>query len=271
MDAKLSVWTSYYVELSPEDAVLELKKHGIGASELSDEHGLMLLERGEPEEIGAAFRAFLAQQQFTMTQGHLFLRVRLCSDPEAIKTLLRWVRLYEAIGIENAVLHCDRIADDPTLSDAERIARNVERLLELQRGMEGMKLRICLENLSGIFNHSATLLSILDQLDPARFGICLDTGHLNLGTQPQDEFIRHVGKRLTALHIADNEGKTDQHMMPYSRGRIDFATIVRTLREVDYHGLFNLEIPGERFAPLPVLGYKLEYIRKCYDYLMQLP
>ena len=78
-----------------------------------------------------------------------------------------------------------------------------------------------------------------------------------------------AGHRLHALHIADNEGKTDQHMMPYGRGNVDFAEVVAALREVDYHGLFNLEIPGERLAPLPVLGYKLEYIRKCYKYLME--
>ena len=59
MNASLSVWTAYYVDLSPEDAVLEMKKNGILCSELSDEHGLMLLERGEPAETGAQFRAFL--------------------------------------------------------------------------------------------------------------------------------------------------------------------------------------------------------------------
>ena len=61
MKTNLSVWTSYYVQLSPEDAVLELKKHGLSCAELSDEHGYVLLQRGEPEAVGAAFREFLAQ------------------------------------------------------------------------------------------------------------------------------------------------------------------------------------------------------------------
>lgn len=75
---------------------------------------------------------------------------------------------------------------------------------------------------------------------------------------------------MTALHIADNEGERDQHMIPFGKGNINFEEVVRTLREIDYEGLFNLEIPGERLAPLPVRGYKLEYIRKCYDYLMSI-
>ena len=85
----------------------------------------------------------------------------------------------------------------------------------------------------------------MDQLDEACFGICLDTGHLNLKDKDQRNFILKAGKRLKALHIADNQGETDQHMMPYGRGNIDFDEVIRALREVDYEGLFNLEIPCE--------------------------
>ena len=40
---KLSIWSNYYYELSPEDALVEFKKHGITRTELSDEHAIMLL------------------------------------------------------------------------------------------------------------------------------------------------------------------------------------------------------------------------------------
>ncbi len=271
MDAKLSVWTAYYVELSPEDAVLELKKHGINCAELSDEHGLMLLERGEPNQVGAAYRTFLEKENFTMTQGHLWLKVKLCTDPDAVSILKKWLTLYEAIGIENAVLHCDYIDNMPNLTHEERAALNLEKLLQLQAFIKPMRIRICLENLNRSFQTSEKLLTVIRKLDEDCFGVCLDTGHLNMNGEAQADFIRNIGSRLHALHIADNEGKSDQHMMPYGRGNVDFETVVRTLREIDYHGLFNLEIPGERFAPLPVRGWKLEYIRKCYDYLMQIP
>ena len=267
MDAKLSVWTAYYVELSPEDAVLELKKHGIMAAELSDEHGLMLLERGEPAEVGAAYRAFLEKENFTMTQGHLWLRVRLCTDPDAVEKLVEWLKLYEAIGIENAVLHCDSMFERKDLSEAEIYAKNVEVLRQICDLTPDLKIRICLENLGGICPDADSLVAVVDQLNPDRFGICLDTGHLNLKGGNQREFILKSGHRLHALHIADNEGERDQHMMPFGRGNVNFTEVVAALREVDYHGLFNLEIPGERMAPLPVLGYKLEYIQKVYDFM----
>lgn len=268
MDAKLSVWTAYYIELGPEDSVLELKKNGVICAELSDEHGLMLLERGEPKVVGAQFREFLEKENFTMTQGHLWLKVRLCTDPDAVPRLLQWLELYETIGIENAVLHCDSMYERADLTEEQIYARNVEVLRQVQELSKGMKIRICLENLGKICRDADSLVAIVDQLDPDRFGICLDTGHLNMCDQSQQEFIMKAGHRLHALHIADNEGERDQHMMPFGRGNVDFAKVVAALREVDYNGLFNLEIPGERMAPLPVRGYKLEYIRKCYDYLM---
>jgi len=267
MNASLSVWTAYYVDLSPEDAVLEMKKNGILCSELSDEHGLMLLERGEPAETGAQFRAFLQKEGFTMTQGHLWLRVRLCTDPDAVPRLVQWLELYSAIGIENAVLHCDSMPE-AGLDEEAVYARNLDMLRLLCEKTAHLNIRICLENLTRICRDADHLVWLVDQLPENRFGICLDTGHLNLCDARQREFILKAGKRLHALHIADNEGERDQHMMPFGRGKVDFFEIVTALREVEYDGLFNLEIPGERLAPLPVLGYKLEYIRKCYEYLM---
>jgi sugar phosphate isomerase/epimerase len=107
-------------------------------------------------------------------------------------------------------------------------------------------------------------------LDPEHFGICLDTGHLNLcPDKDQRNFILKAGNHLKALHIADNQGETDQHMMPFGRGNVDFIEVVRALHEIHYKGLFNLEIPGENHKPDDILGYKLEYICKCYDYLMK--
>ena len=193
--------------------------------------------------------------------------MRLFTDPVAVDNLVGWLKLYEAIGIENAVLHCDAMIERTDLSEAEIYAKNVEVLRKIRELTPELKIRICLENLGKICTDADSLVAIVDQLDPDRFGICLDTGHLNLKGGNQREFILKAGHRLHALHIADNEGERDQHMMPFGRGNVDFEQVVAALREIDYHGLFNLEIPGERMAPLPVRGYKLEYIRKCYDYL----
>ena len=272
---KLSVWSSYYVELSPEDAVKRFTENGIYCSELSDEHGLMLLNRSDNVlETAKSFSDFLAKNNFEMTQGHLFLKAKICTDDNAVKTLYRWIDLYEAIGIKNMVLHCDNMVGT-SLSKSEKTERNVEKLKALAEYVKDKDVTICLENLRP---HSAEetelvdrsvddLLYIIDRIGSDRFGICLDTGHLNLTDKNQREFIIKAGNKLKALHIANNEGVTDQHMMPYARGTVDFIDVMKALKEIGYEGLFNLEIPGERRAPLEVLDLKLHYIKEVFEYL----
>lgn len=272
---KLSIWSSYYAELSAEEAVKRLIENGIYCSELSDEHGLELLNRS-PDLLGTAkkFAAFLAENNFEMPQGHLFLRVKLCTDEAAVETLCRWIDLYEAIGIKNMVLHCDNMVESG-LGKKERTRRNVEKLKVLAQHVKDKDITICLENLRPhtpddpelIDRNADDLNGIIDAVGSDRFGICLDTGHLHLTDKDQREFILKAGKRLKALHIANNEGVTDQHMMPYSRGTVDFVQVVKTLKEIGYDGLFNLEIPGERRAPAEVRDYKIGYIKKVFDYL----
>ena len=270
MKTMLAVWSSYYPSLTPENAVLELKRHGIFASELSDEHGNVLLNRGEPKVVGKQFKVFLEQENFIMTQGHLWLQAKLCASEDVVYRLLDWIDLYEAIGVKNAVLHVSGLVDVPDMTFEERVIRFVERLKIVEDHIKknSLDIRICIENAGDWFRSIDALNYLLDRLDDDCFGICLDTGHLNLDDKDQRNFILKAGKRLKALHIADNEGSADQHMMPFGKGKVNFEEVVSALREINYDGLFNLEIPGERNAPLPILGYELEYIRKCYDYLM---
>ena len=57
--------------------------------------------------------------------------------------------------------------------------------------------------------------------------------------------------------------------MPFSaRYGIDWKEVMQALREVDYQGLFNLEIIGERNAPMPIKRAKLAFIRTMCDYML---
>ena len=67
-EMKLSIWTAYYVEKSPEDAIREIAKCGYRYAELSDEHGAMLLERGDPTEVGRAFGEFAREMGVDVAQ-----------------------------------------------------------------------------------------------------------------------------------------------------------------------------------------------------------
>lgn len=265
-----SVWSSYFVEMSPEDMVKEFLAAGFTATELSDEHGLMLLGRGDPEKEGAKLKDYADALGFSFPQGHLLLRADLCADGAA-DTLKPWLDLFVALGIRSGVLHA---AGGDDLSPEERFERRAGVLTELAAYVRGTDFTICLENLRGASRPETAedLNALIDASGgDENLGICLDTGHLHIERdrrQTQADFIRIAGKRLKALHIADNDTTSDMHLMPYGRGTIDWNEVMTALRAVGYDRLFNLEIPGERRCPLPVLRAKLLYCRALCEAML---
>ena len=69
------------------------------------------------------------------------------------------------------------------------------------------------------------------------------------------------------MHLDDNEGRADQHLMPFGKGNVDFVSVIREMKKQNYQGLYNLEIPGESQAPVEILKYKLDYAKKVMEYL----
>ncbi|MBE6806370.1 MAG: sugar phosphate isomerase/epimerase [Ruminococcaceae bacterium] len=271
MVAKLSIWSQYFYEMGPEDAVKEFIKCGISCAELSDEHGHELFERSDdPIATGKAFAEFLKENNFEMLQGHLWLSIKICSDETAVSKLFKWIDMYEAIGIKNMVLHCDSMINSG-LSVEEVADKNIERLKIVAEHIKDKDITICLENLGpkGPVRNADNILYLIDKIGSDKFGVCLDTGHLNITDKNQTEFILKAGKKLRGLHIADNQGETDQHWMPFAHGTVDFKAVVKALREIDYNGYFNYEIPGESaHQSLEIRRAKIEYLKRCYDYLM---
>ncbi len=274
---KLSIWSSYYMELKIEDAIKRFVDNGIYCTELSDEHGFELLSRNDDVlETAKNFANFLKEYNFEISQGHLWLKIKICADDTALEELFRWIDMYEEIGIKNMVLHCDNLSET-NLSREEKIEKNIEKLQILAEYIKNKEITVCLENLrprspeeTELVDRSADdLLYIIERIGSSKFGICLDTGHLNLTDKNQCEFILKAGDKLKALHITDNDGNTDQHLMPFNRGTVDFPEIIKALKEIKYNGIFNLEIPGERSIPLELRDAKIEYIKACYQYLMK--
>jgi sugar phosphate isomerase/epimerase len=197
------------------------------------------------------------------------LEAKICreKDRELIKKQLT---LFKEIGVKNAVLHLDSLDwKNKELSIDEIREENVKALADLLDYIKDTDMVICLENLisTDFINSIDGLMYFIERLNSKNLGICLDTGHLNLNDRDQVAFIRKAGKHIKALHLADNDQSRDQHLMPYGCGSVDFVSVIREMKALDYKGLYNLEIPGERCAPLEVLGYKLDYLKNVLEYL----
>lgn len=264
---KYSVWSCYLWEMSPEEQIKTFLEYGFTAAELSDEDGFVLLDRGNGVKAGAELKKFADDRGFSYPQGHLWLGANLLGDDymQTVDRLKTWLDMYQALDIRAAVLHTGQ---NDALSAEEKADRRCKALTELTDHIKGTDITICLENLCNDLQHSDDLLPLIERVGSTHLGVCLDTGHLHLCPgESQYEFIKNCGSKLKALHIADNQGQTDQHLMPYGKGNVNWDQVIQGLAEVDYKGLFNLEIPGENRCPLEVKLMKLRYVREVCEYM----
>ena len=268
MELKVSVWTNFFSELSVEDRLEEYARAGLKYLEFSTEDGESLLKRGEPEDEGEAYRNRVRGLGIEVTQGHLNLEADILnrSDLEGLKV---WLRLFKAVGIKNCILHYGR-GSSTSIPHATMLGKRGDALRELKEVIIGTDMRICLENLTRDRDCS-NLLALIKYAGEENMGICLDTGHLILAGGNPAAFISEAGSLLHALHIADNEGYYDQHMMPFfGRSSFPWKDFMKALAANGYSGLFNFEIPGESGAPVEVLRLKLRYLQDLAAYMRTL-
>lgn len=266
------IWSSYFIEYSPEEMVKLFSKKGWGKLELSDEHGAMLLERGNPKVVGNKFKKYAEEFGVTFPQGHLLLSADIVDSDELeiVDTLKRWLDLFLAVGVKAAVLHPGGFKSRREGVPNEKIrTRQAQVLRQLTKHIENTDMFICLENMSKIEAFAEDLIDIIETTGEGNLGICLDTGHLNIAKGDQEEFIKKSREYLLALHIADNEGTSDQHMMPYGKGNVDWDKVVGALKEIEYDGLWNLEIPGERLCPFEIKLEKLDYLKAMMSIMLK--
>ena len=266
---RYGVWTEYLRDSSPEEAVTVFAAKGWNTLELSTEHGARLLSRGAPIAAGARFKAFADSHGVCFPQGHLWLGADITKD-ETVETLKGWLDLYHAAGVKACVLHAGgNQMRENGCSEQAIDAANARALRILCVHITGRDQYICLENLIQSYRCAADLRRLIDAVGSPQLKICLDTGHLNISGGSPAEFVCEAGALLKALHIADNEGERDQHMMPYGRGNVPWDELISALAAMEepYDGLFNFEIPGESGAPFEILMAKLDYLRASAEYM----
>jgi sugar phosphate isomerase/epimerase len=268
----VSMWTQYLNGLSIDGMLAAFAEHGFQTLELSDEHGRELIDRGDdPVETGRWFRDLAAEYGVSFMQGHLWITADIVNPDEkgltaTLAELKQWLELFAAIGVKAGVLHPGGGKARAAGWSERRIAdARTATLRELTDFLADKPLSIALENCGETIEQ---MTAMVDAVDSDKLGHCLDTGHLNMIGGDQGEYIRRCGAKLIALHIADNLGECDDHMLPHSAGTVDWSDVVSALREVGYYGLFNFEVPGETRCSLEIRLAKLDYARRLGDLML---
>lgn len=83
------------------------------------------------------------------------------------------------------------------------------------------------------------------------FAVCVDTGHSNkamrYGNPTPAEVIRRLGSKVEVLHLNDNDTFIDQHKIPMT-GVIDWNEVFNALDEINYNGVYNMELNLKHFG-----------------------
>lgn len=84
-------------------------------------------------------------------------------------------------------------------------------------------------------------LAMVAELGSSQLGILLDTGHTHLNNEPLELIIPKLKDIPLHIHIDDNNGDADSHMIP-GDGSIDYAVLAAALKEIGYTGFISAEL-----------------------------
>jgi sugar phosphate isomerase/epimerase len=218
----------------------------------------------------AALREYAQSIGLSFSQIHAPLRPAYYADQTEYnenyyQTQERSVVACAALGTPFAIFH---MLQPPLERYSEKYQRdgealNIEFFGRLMPMLEKYKIQVCIENLFGIttqptddYDYSLNsrtqdVLHIIDSYNEIfgrdRFVACVDTGHAFMMGEDPAQMIRTLGHRVRCLHVADNDGKHDQHYAP-GQGKINWNDLMAALKEVDYQGSFSFEADGFALA-----------------------
>ena len=166
---------------------------------------------------------------------------------ERMEKMKRSIYISHLLGCKNWIVHPIMpfgIEDIGTENEQATWDMNVEFMSELLKTAKKYDVTICLENMPMVKFSIATpekILEFVQLMNDKHFKICLDTGHVNVfkGLSIGDE-VRRLGRSIAALHVHDNDGRTDQHRFPCF-GKLDWQDFAAALHEIGFDGSFSLE------------------------------
>ena len=96
-------------------------------------------------------------------------------------------------------------------------------------------------NTAGMYsaNTGTDMKEFIEYVNHPLFHACWDTGHANCEGAQYNE-ITALGTDLYALHINDNRGTADEHLLPYL-GTMNLDEIMNALIDIDFNGYFTFE------------------------------
>lgn len=167
----------------------------------------------------------------------------------SVKENLKWqikrsIEIASMLEIPYVVLHA--ATDNKNYSNS--LKANIEWLEPLVEYATNLNTSLALENLAYDKNKRReytsdidNLVALIDAFKSPNIVACYDFGHANMISSNHKENIHKLGSHLKTLHVADNNGLTDEHLLPF-HGNVDWHECMKALSDIDYQGDFTYEI-----------------------------
>lgn len=188
---------------------------------------------------------------------------------------LRAIEISAMMGVKWAVLHPVTAVGVSEYIEEESIAYNhqvfgPEVELAIKRNVGVAFENMCDKDGRRRFGSTAhELEALMDSYNHPLVGLCWDAGHANRLYNDQVFAIYQLGRRIKALHIDDNYGRDDLHMMPFE-GNIPWEAVMHAFYETGYEGDLIYEITINRNMPDALKDMTARYSYQVGQYLLSL-
>ena len=213
------------------------------------------------DEVTAKFRAIREiadRHNVIVGQTHAIFGAFEPSDTdEFVDITIKDIQATHVLGARHTVVHpiimpgrvCNEKKD-------ENFEYNLKFYRKLIPALEKWNVKCAIENLfcredgatrASECSDPQEILDYINELGSDNSCACADTGHFALSAKDTGitvgDCIRRLGKSLEVLHVQENDGIDDLHVVPYTlRGVMDWEDIIAALKEIGYKGNMNFEI-----------------------------
>ncbi len=209
---KLSVSTMVYLRLAPSRAVERLFSRGYRAVELSFDNFLLsgVDELSELEKVADIVSGY-DTETFSVHLPYDRLEPSERGLARAVSRFAKWMRILDRLKVDYYVTHLPNLP--PHGSSIGLATRYLKSLVELPIGGS----RVLVENASSRALLGALpedIAEIVRRVGSPAVGACVDVGHALITRVPLRAFGDILGSLVVSVHVHDNDGFSDRHMLP---------------------------------------------------------
>lgn len=221
----------------------------VKAKELLDKNGLSCLQTHGPDNFDAKLQMSESERTY-----------------KEVCDAIVWTRI---LGAKVMALHSLYI---PWVSKEEEWKRNLSYFKSFEPILMENNVMIGVENLPlQVTDTPEDINRFIEELESPYYGALLDTGHGRISGIEPHEYIRRLKPgSLVGIHVQDQHGKKDEHIIPYM-GETDWAAFADALREAGYKGPMSLEIVHfMEKVPKELLPAAHKYAASVGEYLIRM-